>query len=319
MDNNLKFSIIIPTYNEEADIARTLDSLIALDYDNKEIIIVDDSTDNTPSIVRGYKDNGVSLIKPEVRKGRCEARNIGVKASVGDVIIILNADVLLPSDFISKIKIHYDNGLDAVGVMNLVENLDSVYSRYVGMHNHRKEEKGVFEERKEKLNDLWWTEGFSVKRNFLMKTSLFPSGYIVPIVAGEDVRFVDELRKLGCKGVFDKGILIKHVAPSTFKEYWQIRKGRGAGTPQIRLFIDGWSKGKLFTVLLLKSGIRFAKFITLYPMIKYALELSKFSTKNRFLETIKMAYCWAIEQTAFTVGEFQSLFNILKKEKELKK
>lgn len=316
MNDELRFSIVIPTYNEEKDIARTLDSLTSLEYKNREIIIVDDSTDNTPSIVKEYEDKGVVLIKPEVRKGRCEARNIGIHASTGDIVIILNADVLLPIDFISRIKEHYDNGYDAVGVMNLVQNLDSTYSRYVGMHNHRKEERGVFEERKEKLNDLWWTEGFSVKKDMLMQTSLFPSGYIVPIVAGEDVRFVDELRKLGCKGVFDRDIVIKHIAPSTLDEYWHIRKGRGAGTPQIRLFIDGWSKEKVFNVLVIKSVIRFLKFITLIPMLKYGHSLAKFSEHKGLFETLRMSYCWAIEQLAFSVGEFQSFFKILRKERE---
>jgi len=91
----VKFSIVIPTYNEEKDIGATLDSLLGLRYSDKEIVVVDDSTDTTPQIVSAYAGRGVKLIRPEVRKGRCEARNIGVRASSGDVVVILNADVLL--------------------------------------------------------------------------------------------------------------------------------------------------------------------------------------------------------------------------------
>ena len=46
--NSLMFSIIVPTYNEESDIRQTLESLVALHWSNKEIIIVDDSNDACP-------------------------------------------------------------------------------------------------------------------------------------------------------------------------------------------------------------------------------------------------------------------------------
>jgi len=317
MSDNLKFSIAIPTYNEEKDIANTLDNLISLSYPNKEIIVVDDSTDSTPEIVKTYSDKGVRLIKPEVRKGRCEARNIGIIESTGDVVIVLNADVLLPTDFIERIKKYYDQGYDAVCCMNHVKNMDDLFARYVGMHTYRKIARGVFEDRIKNLGGFWWTEGFSVKREMLIKTSMFPSGYAVPIEAGEDVRFVDELRDMGCKGVFADDIIIYHIAPNDFDEYWKIRKGRGAGTPQIRRFIDNWSYGKIFKRATLKAIKRFLMFATIIPMINYNLELARLSDRNTFTETIKFSYAWAIEQLAMTMGEYKSLSKIKKKEKAL--
>ena len=307
MKEDLKFSIIIPTYNEENDIERTLLNLINIDYLNIEVIVVDDSIDNTPNIVKKYRDKGIILIVPDVRRGRSEARNIGIRASTGDVLVILNADVLLTKDFIRQIKRHYDNGYDSVGVMNVVENLDSVYSRYVGMHNYRKKQKGVFLTRKEKLKDLWWTEGFSARKSFIVKTSLFPTGFIVPIVAGEDVRFVDELRELGCKGIFDERIVISHIAPSSFKEYWIIRKGRGEGTPQVRMFLDGWSYYRVRNRALIKLSKRLVMFFTIVPVLLHCYHLAKFSKKNTFIETILFSYAWTIEHVAMTAGEFSSL------------
>ena len=307
MKEDLKFSIIIPTYNEENDIERTLEDLIKIKYSNIEVIVVDDSVDNTPNIVKRYKDKGVALIIPKDRKGRSEARNIGIRASSGDVLVILNADVLLTHDFIEKIKKHYDDGHDSVGVMNLVENLDSVYSRYVGMHNYRKKQKGVFLDRKAALKDLWWTEGFSARRSCIMKTSLFPADFMVPIVAGEDVRFVNELRDLGCKGIFDENIVITHIAPSTFKEYWDIRKGRGEGTPQVRILLDKWSFDKVRNRALIKLLKRIIMLLSIIPVALHCYHLAKFSKKNTFIETIVFCYAWTIEQAAMTVGEFSSL------------
>lgn len=311
----MKFSIIIPTYNEEKDIGATLDSLLGLYYHDKEIIVVDDSTDTTPRIVSAYAGRGVKLICPEVRKGRCEARNIGIRAASGDVLIILNADVLLPGDFLDRIKVHYDNGYDSVTVFADVANMETMYARYIDLLHQKKVAQGVYEKRKTTLNGIYWSEGFSVRRELAMKTSLFPSGYVVPIEAGEDVNFANELREMGCKGIIDDSIIIHHVAPDNLAEYWFIRKGRAAGTPQIRRFINGWSYQNIFFVLVLKTIKRLLLFATIIPMVHYNYDLAGYGEKNRVVETLRLCWCWMVEQAASIFGEFQSLKKIIAKEK----
>lgn len=311
----MKFSLIIPTYNEEKDIGATLSCLIKLRYRDKEIIVVDDSIDSTPQIVSAYAMHGVKLIRPEVRKGRCEARNIGIRASDGDVLVILNADVRLPEDFLGRIKHHYENGYDSVTVFADVANMETIYARYIDLLHQKKVVQGVYEQRKTTLNGIYWAEGFSVRRDLAMRTSLFPSGYVLPIEAGEDVNFADELRKIGCKGIVDETITIQHIAPDNLAEYWYIRKGRGAGTPQIRRFINGWSYKKIFFILVLKTVKRFLLFATVVPMVYHNYDLARYGKKNRILETLRLCWCWMVEQAANSVGEFHSLKKIIVKEK----
>ena len=51
----MKFSILVPAYNEEQSIASCLNSLISVAYDDKEIIVVDDaSTDRTVQAVENF-------------------------------------------------------------------------------------------------------------------------------------------------------------------------------------------------------------------------------------------------------------------------
>ena len=57
---NPKVSIVIPTYNEENDILQTLNYLDSLEYENYEIIIVDDSSDSTPQIIKSFKSNKIN-------------------------------------------------------------------------------------------------------------------------------------------------------------------------------------------------------------------------------------------------------------------
>ena len=67
--------------------------LIQSNY-NYDVIIVDDSNDNTPNIIKKYVSDKLKLIIPKVRKGRSEARNIGIKASRGKYIAFLDSDDL---------------------------------------------------------------------------------------------------------------------------------------------------------------------------------------------------------------------------------
>lgn len=314
MVNTLKYSIVVPTYNEENDIEETLNHLVDLDYENYEVLVVDDSNDSTPDIVRKYVSDKLTLIKPEERKGRSEARNIGIKASSGDVLVILNADVHLPIDYLKRIDEHYKNGYDAVACYNQIKNIDESYSRFLELRALDRVYRGVYQKRKETIK-YFWTEGFSVKRDMLLKTSLFPSNEIVPIVAGEDVRLIDELREQNCNGVYDESIVIPHIAPSTFKEFWYIRVGRGEGTPQVRRFIDRWSFSKIFAYATVKLTKRAAVILTVLPLVYEGYKLARHSKKNKWLETGTMSYVYALEQIALSYGEFKSFFNVYKKTK----
>lgn len=306
---DFKYSIIVPTYNEENDIRDTLDSLINLTYKNKEIIIIDDSNDNTPNIVKEYDKYGVKLIIPEERKGRCEARNIGIRQASGDILIILNADVIIPSNFIERINFHYKNGIDIVCVDSEVENTEDLFARYVECGHRFEVSDEVY------LKSQLWTEGYSVRKEIAMKTNLFPSGFNVPIVAGEDAYFGQELESFGAKKIVDMSIKVKHIAPASFSEYWYIRKGRGAGTPQIRRYLDKWDFKRILIRACLKVVRRIFMVILLFPMLYYNYKLSRFSDKNKFIDIFLFSYSWLVEQIAMTVGEFESLKKVINAEK----
>ena len=317
MKSKLKYSIVIPTYNEEKDIEETIKYLMAIKYDNYDVIIVDDSNDNTTNIIKKYEGDKLKLIVPEIRTGRSEARNIGIKASSCDVVIILNADVHLPPNFISEINKHYENGYDAVAVYASVKNIDKMYARYIELDFLNKVYRGVYKKYKETLK-YFWTEGFSVRKELLMKTSLFPSNSIVPIVAGEDVRLMDELREYNCNGIYDEKIVIEHIAPPEFKEFWHIRVGRGEGTPQVRRFIDKWSFKKIAFIATLKLIKRLLMFVLIFPLFIQGYKLARHSKENFYIEFFRMTYVYGLEQIAFSYGEFKSFFNVYSKTRNIK-
>jgi glycosyltransferase involved in cell wall biosynthesis len=87
---NEKISFCIPVYNCENTIIRCIESILALTYPNKEIIIVNDgSTDGTLSILKKYP---LKLIDLEQNMGRGYARQTALEHATGKYVALLDAD-----------------------------------------------------------------------------------------------------------------------------------------------------------------------------------------------------------------------------------
>lgn len=87
------FSIIVPMYNREQFIDRTLVSCSRQSFDDFEVIVVDDgSQDESVGIARAHSNPRVRLIQHEVNRGVSEARNTGVAVARGQWVICLDSD-----------------------------------------------------------------------------------------------------------------------------------------------------------------------------------------------------------------------------------
>ena len=85
-DSQPLVSIIIPTRNEEEDIARTMDALVAFTYDPLEVVVVDASEDRTPEIVRSYANRleRLKLVPQGDKPGVSVARKEGKSQERGE-------------------------------------------------------------------------------------------------------------------------------------------------------------------------------------------------------------------------------------------
>lgn len=99
----MKVSIIIPVYNLENYIAKTIESCLRQTYGNIEVVIVNDgSTDGSEKEIEKYlADERIIYVKQE-NAGVSAARNHGVKISTGDYLTFVDGDDLLKSDTIEK-------------------------------------------------------------------------------------------------------------------------------------------------------------------------------------------------------------------------
>lgn len=116
------FSIIIPLYNRVNLIPRAINSCFNQDFDDFEIIVVDDgSTDGSCEAVENINRPRIRLIRHEENQGVCPARNTGIANSRGEWILPLDSDdELLPNvlGMVHRKTIDLDPGISMLRFMN---------------------------------------------------------------------------------------------------------------------------------------------------------------------------------------------------------
>ncbi len=104
-------SVVIPAYNEEMGVIRTVDSVLANDYANKQVIVVDDgSNDKTLAMLRNYQRRhpGAITVVHQANAGKAAAINRAVSRwARGSLIMVVDADSLLNPDAIRRMVQHF--------------------------------------------------------------------------------------------------------------------------------------------------------------------------------------------------------------------
>ena len=92
MNGRILFSIIIPLYNKEKTVKRTLQSILTQSYRDFEVVVVDDgSKDKSYEVVKSIADNRVKLFS-KTNGGVSSARNFGLQKAQGKWTMFFDAD-----------------------------------------------------------------------------------------------------------------------------------------------------------------------------------------------------------------------------------
>jgi len=98
------FSIVIPVYNKENFVGKTLKSVLAQTYTDIEIILVNDgSTDNSETVIQSFQDDRIRYFS-KANEGVALARNFGIEKATSDFICFLDADDYWYPKFLETMK-----------------------------------------------------------------------------------------------------------------------------------------------------------------------------------------------------------------------
>ena len=101
---DIQFSVVIPLYNKEEFVAQTLKSVVGQTYQNFEVVIVNDySNDNSLDVVKAIDDHRIKIIEHSENKGLSASRNTGISAATHTHIAFLDADDYWDSTFLETI------------------------------------------------------------------------------------------------------------------------------------------------------------------------------------------------------------------------
>jgi cellulose synthase/poly-beta-1,6-N-acetylglucosamine synthase-like glycosyltransferase len=225
-----KITVIVPTYNEESVIARRIENFKSVEYprDKLQVVIVDDSTDSTPEIIKQMGDHSLdlTLIKRTERGSFNDAVKAGFEVSTGSIISITGAETSFAPDSLQQIVKHFSReDVGAVTGRMVTENqqvlsgkLEKAYRDIYDFMRHAESLMGSCFDVKGELN--------AARRDVLegiLKNQDIASGK-----GSADTCFAFQSIRMGMRTVYEPKAVYYENAPANMQESFQqtIRRGQ---------------------------------------------------------------------------------------------
>ncbi len=204
-------SIVVAAYNSQDTIGACIESLLDLDYPEKEIIVVDDgSTDKTAEIAKGYPIKLVSQSK----KGASAARNRGLENSNHDIVAYTDSDAEVTRDWLKKLVANFSE--DEIGAVTgrTVFAVDKHCTSYI-----RSLDIDERNARRGKCTALANGPNCAFRKDLLKKVGGFdPSWY-----HAEDTEVSYRILKEGYKIVYEPEAVVHHTPENDWRDFLRKR------------------------------------------------------------------------------------------------
>ncbi len=239
-------SVIVPAYNEAANIEATVRSLLANDYPNVEVIVVDDgSSDGTAEIVRRLRLPSVYVVEQE-NAGKPTALNTGVMFARGDILVMVDGDTVFEPDAIGElVQPLADPAVGAVSGNTKVANRGGLLGRW---------------------QHLEYVIGFNLDRRMFDILQCMPTvpgaigafrreavvdvGGVSTQTLAEDTDFTMAIIRAGWRVVYAPDAIAWTEAPASLRQLWRQRYRWCYGTMQAmwkhrRAVVESGASGRL--------------------------------------------------------------------------
>lgn len=201
-----RISVIIPVYNGANFLNSGLDAIFATDDESFEVIVIDDgSTDNSAEISRG---KGASVVPSErPRSGPAAARNLGAGLAKGDILLFIDADVVVAPGTLRKVADRFEELPEISALFGSYDDKPAeknFLSQYKNLQHHF-----VHQNSSSEASTFWSGLG-AIRRDVFLSAGGFDCGqFQVPSI--EDIELGVRLRQAGHRILLAKDIQATHL------------------------------------------------------------------------------------------------------------
>lgn len=221
-------TVIVPAYNEAANIADTVWSLVNSDYPGVWVVVVDDgSTDDTAAIVAGLRLPTVRLIRQD-NAGKPAALNAGIRAARTDLVILVDGDTVFEPDAIGRLLQPFtEPDVGAVSGNTKVANRRGLLGRW----QHLEYVMGFnLDRRMFEVGECMPTVPGAI--GAFRRDALIDAGGVPGVTLAEDTDLTMTLVRAGWRVVYEQSAIAWTEAPSTLRQLWRQRYRWCFGTMQ---------------------------------------------------------------------------------------
>jgi GT2 family glycosyltransferase len=224
-------SVIVPAYNQSRHLAHCLTAILREARDDVEVIVVDDaSTDDTVEIAQA---SGVRVVGSATNRGPAHARNLGVQHASAELLIFIDADVVVAPGGIGRMValMREMPDVDAVfGSYDTRPHARSLVSEYRNLLHHFTHQTGNVEAA------TYWAGCGAIRRRAFERAGGFDERADLHYI--EDIELGHRLRRSGARIRLDKQLLATH------RKHWRLSEMIRTDTlrrarPWARLLLQG--------------------------------------------------------------------------------
>jgi GT2 family glycosyltransferase len=243
LNQRVKASVIIPTYNRCRSLERALQSVAEVHFPHEqlEIVVVDNnSNDDTPNVAHRFANSDIELkYVKEPRLSFTVARHTGANAASGEILLYIDDDVVVDKRWLAAV-IDVFEGDETVGIVGgpILPTFEADPPDWIKQYYPMSGWLSLLD----RGHDLHQTHdafgpNFSVRKDLLQLVGGFPAdtigveaegrpGVVEKIYVGSgDVGLCARVRKAGYKVMYAPGALVHHVIPPVrlTKKWWHSR------------------------------------------------------------------------------------------------
>lgn len=207
------FSIILPAYNNSKELGLLLDSIQkhCTDINNHEVIVVDDGSEDSSIELSCRRLPFVKYIRCEENRGVANARNEGARVSNNDIVIFIDSDLIVQSDFVSILaeKFKDPNVVAVSGTSSIIPANPSVFRDYWGLYK-------VFHMPKGPYTTLFTGQQGAIRKDIFWKAGGWDAN--IKGVSKEEYEFTARLERLEVKINYEPRFELKPC----YKGFWEL-------------------------------------------------------------------------------------------------